>query len=76
MRLQPGGAGGGVPEVAGKPIEPLTIEEVEHLEAAVHFRNFAALQMEMGHRDSSLLRTRHVYAGKTNEASTLRYFRV
>ena len=41
---------------------------------AAHFRNFAALQMEMGHRDSSLLRTRYVYAGKTSEASAFRYF--
>ena len=29
---------------------------------AAHFRNFPALQLEMGHRDSSLLRTRYVYA--------------
>ncbi|MCQ2365766.1 MAG: tyrosine-type recombinase/integrase [Akkermansia sp.] len=43
---------------------------------AAHFRNFAALQMEMGHRDSSLLRTRYVYAGNGIEASALRYFRV
>ena len=43
---------------------------------AAHFRNFSALQLEMGHRDSSLLRTRYVYAGKTSEASALRYFRV
>ncbi len=42
---------------------------------AAHFRNFATLQLEMGHRDSSLLRTRYVYAGKTNEATALRYFR-
>ena len=41
---------------------------------AAHFRNFAALQLEMGHRDSSLLRTRYVYAGKTNEASARSYF--
>ena len=43
---------------------------------AAHFRNFLALQLEMGHRDSSLLRTRYVYAGKTSEASARRYFRV
>ena len=43
---------------------------------AARFRNFAALQMEMGHRDSSLLRTRYVYAGNGTEASALRYFRV
>ncbi|MDO4818529.1 MAG: tyrosine-type recombinase/integrase [Akkermansia sp.] len=42
---------------------------------AAHFRNFPALQLEMGHRDASLLRTRYVYAGKNNEASALRYFR-
>ena len=43
---------------------------------AAHFRNFPALQLEMGHRDSSLLRTRYVYAGNSTEASALRYFRV
>ena len=43
---------------------------------AARFKNFAELQMEMGHRDSSLLRTRYVYAGNTNEATALRYFRV
>ena len=43
---------------------------------AARFRNFAALQMEMGHRDSSLLRTRYVYAGNGTEASARRYFRV
>ena len=42
---------------------------------AAHFRNFAALQVEMGHRDSNLLRTRYVYAGKTNEAIAARFFR-
>ncbi len=41
---------------------------------AAHFRNFPALQLEMGHRDSSLLRTRYVYAGKANETIALRYF--
>ena len=43
---------------------------------AAHYRNFPALQLEMGHRDSSLLRTRYVYAGNGTEASALRYFRV
>ena len=43
---------------------------------AAHFRNFPALQLEMGHRDSTLLRTRYVYAGNDTEASALRYFRV
>ena len=41
---------------------------------AAHFRNFAALQMEVGHRDSSLLRTRYVYAGNGTEASARSYF--
>ena len=41
---------------------------------AAHFRNFAALQLEMGHRDSTLLRTRYVYAGNSTEATALRYF--
>ncbi|MCQ2366521.1 MAG: site-specific integrase [Akkermansia sp.] len=43
---------------------------------AARFRNFAALQLEMGHRDSSLLRTRYVYAGNDTEAFAQRYFRV
>ena len=43
---------------------------------AAHFRNFAALQLEMGHRDSSLLRTRYVYAGNSTKASAQQYFRV
>ena len=42
---------------------------------AACFRNFAALQMEMGHRDSNLLRTRYVYAGNSTETSAHRYFR-
>lgn len=32
--------------------------------------------MEVEHRDSSLQRTRYVYAGNRTEASALRYFRV
>ena len=36
---------------------------------AAHFRNFLALQLEMGHRDSALLRTRYVMACKTTDAS-------
>ena len=50
-----------------------------HTFASYHaacFRNFAALQLEMGHRDSSLLRTRYVYAGNGTEASAQRYFSV
>ena len=43
---------------------------------AAHFRNLAALQLEMGHRDSALLRTRYVYAGNGTEASARSYFRV
>ena len=41
---------------------------------AARFRNFAALQMEMGHRDSSLLRTRYVYAGNGTEATARSFF--
>ena len=43
---------------------------------AAHFRNFPALQLEMGHRDSNLLRTRYVYAGNSTEATARSYFRV
>ncbi|MCQ2371430.1 MAG: site-specific integrase [Akkermansia sp.] len=42
---------------------------------AAHFRNFPALQLEMGHRDCTLLRTRYVYAGNGTEVSARRYFR-
>ena len=41
---------------------------------AAHFRNFPALQLEMGHRDSSLRRTRYVYAGNGTEASARTFF--
>ena len=43
---------------------------------AAHFRNFPALQLEMGHRDCTLLRTRYVYAGNGTAASARSYFRV
>ena len=43
---------------------------------AAHFRNFPALQLEMGHRDSELLRTRYVYAGKESENDAKHYFRM
>ena len=42
---------------------------------AAHFRNFAALQMEMGHRDSALLRTRYIYATHGADGNAERYFR-
>ena len=42
---------------------------------AAHFRNFAALQMEMGHRDSGLLRTRYIYATHGADGNAERYFR-
>ena len=42
---------------------------------AAHFRNFPALQLEMGHRDCGLLRTRYVYAGKRVAGEAGRYFR-
>ena len=41
---------------------------------AAHFRNFAALQMEMGHRDSGLLRTRYIYATHGADGNAERYF--
>ena len=41
---------------------------------AARFRNFAALQMEMGHRDSALLRTRYVYATHGAAGNAERYF--
>ena len=41
---------------------------------AARFRNFPALQMEMGHRDSNLLRTRYVYASNNAEAVAKQYF--
>ena len=41
---------------------------------AAHFRNFPALQLEMGHRDSCLLRTRYVYAGKSSAAAAESYW--
>ena len=43
---------------------------------AAHFKNFPALQLEMGHRDSNLLRTRYVYAGNSTEATARSFFRV
>ena len=43
---------------------------------AAHFRNFPALQLEMGHRDASLLRTRYVYAGTATERLAARFFRM
>ena len=42
---------------------------------AAHFRNFAALQMEMGHRDSTLLRTRYVYACGNAQGIAAHFFR-
>ena len=41
---------------------------------AAHFRNFPALQLEMGHRDSGLLRTRYVYAGKSSVVAAESYW--
>ena len=68
-------AAGGNKETA-RPWRPDICRHTFATYHAAHFRNFAALQMEMGHRDASLLRTRYVYAGKSNEATALRYFRV
>ena len=41
---------------------------------AAHFRNFPALQLEMGHRDSALLRTRYIYATHGANGNAERYF--
>ena len=41
---------------------------------AARFRNFAALQLEMGHRDSALLRTRYIYATHGADGNAERYF--
>ena len=42
---------------------------------AAHFRNFAELQMEMGHRDSTLLRTRYVHACGNAQGNAAHFFR-
>ena len=42
---------------------------------AAHFRNFPELQLEMGHRDCSLLRTRYVYACGEASGNAKRFFR-
>ena len=42
---------------------------------AAHFRNFAELQMEMGHRDSTLLRTRYIYACGNAQGNAAQFFR-
>lgn len=41
---------------------------------AAFYRNFPALQQEMGHRDSSLLRTRYIYAGRESGEAARRFF--
>lgn len=43
---------------------------------AAYFRNFHELQLEMGHRDCSLLRTRYVYAFGAADEMARRFFRV
>ncbi|MDO4222141.1 MAG: tyrosine-type recombinase/integrase [Akkermansia sp.] len=42
---------------------------------AAHFRNFAALQLEMGHRDSGLLRTRYIYATHGADGNAESFFK-
>ena len=42
---------------------------------AAQFRDFAELQMEMGHRDSTLLRTRYVYACGNAQGNAAQFFR-
>ena len=41
---------------------------------AAHFRNFPALQLEMGHRDATLLRTRYIYATHGADGNAEKYF--
>ena len=41
---------------------------------AAHFRNFPELQLEMGHRDCTLLRTRYVYACGEARGNAERFF--
>ncbi len=41
---------------------------------AAHFRNLPALQLEMGHRDCSLLRSRYVNAAGITRAAAARFF--
>ena len=41
---------------------------------AARFRNFAALQLEMGHRDATLLRTRYICATPGADANAGKYF--
>ena len=41
---------------------------------AAFYRNFPTLQQEMGHRDSSLLRTRYIYAGRESGEAARRFF--
>lgn len=43
---------------------------------AAHFRNFPELQLEMGHRDCTLLRTRYVYASGEAGGNAERFFRM
>lgn len=43
---------------------------------AVHFRNLPELQLEMGHRDASLLRTRYVNAAYVNRKEARAFWRV
>ncbi len=41
---------------------------------AAFYRNFPALQQEMGHRDSSLLRTRYIYARRESVEAAAGFF--
>ena len=58
---------------------PWRPDTCRHTFATYHaalYRNFPALQLEMGHRDSGLLRTRYVYTGKESENAAKHYFRM
>ena len=63
---------------SGENTHPWRPDTCRHTFATYHaalYRNFPALQLEMGHRDSILLRTRYVYAGHGTEDAASTFFR-
>ena len=61
-------------DVLQRPWRPDTCRHTFATYHAAHFQNFPALQLEMGPRDSSLLRTRYVYAGHEASSDACRYW--
>lgn len=57
-----------------RPWHPDTCRHTFATYHAAYYRNFAALQQEMGHRDSRLLRTRYIYAGPDSANAAKQYF--